>query len=201
MTHDWPTGMAQNLNYETFTRIYKPRDFKQEYLQNKIGCPHFLPLLNRLKPKVWLSAHHHVWFHSKIEFESNTNASEGTPKFCNFVALPKVMEKAHGGFIHYFDVEIPKSIPETKIFDPHIYLNAKLVKYYQKNMMNNNLLVASAELDDHENNRIQYSDNISDQYQQSLEIIMGLNIHKGKMKKSESSTGISVPKNDDEISL
>lgn len=67
MSHDWPNEVAYYGNAEDLC-LHKPH-FRVQNVENRLGSPPLLELLNQLKPSYWFSGHLHCKFEAVVPHE------------------------------------------------------------------------------------------------------------------------------------
>lgn len=82
MSHDWPTDVYYNGNYNQLIR-FKPH-FREEIHSNTLGSPPCYELLQKLKPTYWFSGHLHCKFAAVVPHEGSNQTTE-------FLALDKCL--------------------------------------------------------------------------------------------------------------
>lgn len=83
MSHDWPRQISSYGNQRQL--LNRKPFFRKDIDEGRLGSPLFPPLLGKLKPRYWLSAHLHVYFTAEVKH----SPSAGT----KFLALDKCLPR------------------------------------------------------------------------------------------------------------
>ena len=78
VSHEWPSGIPKQYRNIPRMQFYAKSDDKNDF-----GCPGFVKLLNKHRPKKWYAAHLHVRFDCTLK--------NGT----KFTGVPKVIDKRY----------------------------------------------------------------------------------------------------------
>ena len=92
LSHDWPVGMAALGDTQALWRA--KRDFRAE--AERLGSPQLRALMDRLQPRYWFAAHHHVKHAVLVRHPSGAET--------RFLALGKVLP--HNDFMQFVDVPV-----------------------------------------------------------------------------------------------
>ena len=108
VSHDWPEGITQYGDLERLLKI-KPY-FKSDIEARKLGNPHFMRILKKLKPKNWFAAHLHCKFSALVKHSGGPDT--------HFLALGKPCQS--GDFIQILETTaIKDDAPPSLCYDPY----------------------------------------------------------------------------------
>ena len=102
MTHDWPSSIS---DYGDESKLFEQKPFLEEDIRHRrLGNPHTMALMRRLRPKYWFGAHYHCRFEAEVpHFQSSNQKTK-------FLALDKCV--ARRSFLEVLPMDVHPSRAE-----------------------------------------------------------------------------------------